>query len=121
MRIAQLLDYPTLRVQVDRANALELGVTNWKASSWPPNFISKDFARMRAMFTPFLNSILEKQRYEFSQANIKFHEFILKRSDCGILIDIAKTLYDHMRLIRFRTSGFLPIANVSSWNIEMNN
>ncbi len=73
-----------------------------------PNFISKDFARMRAMFTPFLNSILEKQRYEFSKANIKFHEFILKRSDCGILIDIAKTLYDHMRLIRFRTSGFLP-------------
>ncbi len=73
-----------------------------------PNFSRKDFARMRAMFTPFLNSSLEKQRYEFSQANIKFHEFILKRSDCGILIDIAKTLYDHMRFIRFRTSGFPP-------------
>jgi DNA-binding GntR family transcriptional regulator len=63
---------------------------------------------MRGMFTPFLNSFLEKQRYEFSQANIKFHEFILKRSDCGILIGIAKTLYDQMRFIRFRTSGFLP-------------
>ncbi len=72
------------------------------------NFSREDFARMRAMFTPFLDSTLEKQRYEFSQANIKFHEFILKRSDCGILIDIAKTLYDHMRFIRFRTSGFLP-------------
>ncbi len=73
-----------------------------------PNFSRKDFARMRAMFTPFLNSSLEKQRYEFSQANIKFHEFILKRSDCGILIDIARTLYDHMRFIRFHTSSFLP-------------
>ncbi len=28
-----------------------------------PNFSRKDFARMRAMFTPFLNSSLEKQRY----------------------------------------------------------
>jgi DNA-binding GntR family transcriptional regulator len=73
-----------------------------------PNFRQGDFAKMREMFTPFLNSSLENQRYEFSQANIKFHEFILKRSDCGILIDIAKTLFDHMRLIRFRTSGFLP-------------
>jgi DNA-binding GntR family transcriptional regulator len=73
-----------------------------------PNFRPKDFAKMRAMFTPFLNASLENQRYEFSQANIKFHEFILKRSECGILIDIAKTLFDHMRLIRFRTSGFLP-------------
>ncbi|MEJ2364618.1 MAG: GntR family transcriptional regulator [Deltaproteobacteria bacterium] len=73
-----------------------------------PNFRPKDFARMREMFTLFLNATLENQRYEFSQANIKFHEFILKRSECGKLIDIAKSLYDHMRLIRFRTSGFLP-------------
>ncbi|MFZ0887398.1 MAG: efflux RND transporter permease subunit [Candidatus Binataceae bacterium] len=33
VRIAQLLDYPTLRVQVDRANALELGVTEQEVAA----------------------------------------------------------------------------------------
>jgi len=73
-----------------------------------PNFHREDFEKMREMFTPFVNSALEKQRYEFSQANIKFHEFILEHSDCGTLIDMARGLFDHMRLIRFRTSAFLP-------------
>jgi DNA-binding GntR family transcriptional regulator len=41
-------------------------------------------------------------------ANIKFHEFILERSECETLIDMATTLFDHMRLIRFRTAAFLP-------------
>ena len=72
------------------------------------NFRKGDFNRMRTMFTPFKTSTLEKQRYEFSLANIKFHEFILERSKCQTLIDMATTLFDHMRLIRFRTSAFLP-------------
>lgn len=73
-----------------------------------PNFNHDDFETMRAMFRPFLNSPLENQRYEFSMANIRFHEFILAHTDCSPLIDMAKTLYDHMRLIRFRTSAYLP-------------
>ena len=32
----------------------------------------------------------------------------MEKSQCKPLIDIAKGLYDHMRLIRFRTSAFLP-------------
>ena len=73
-----------------------------------PNFRKGDFKKMRAMFTPFITSPLETQRYEFSLANIKFHEFILEHSDCQPLIDMARGLFDHMRLIRFRTSAFLP-------------
>lgn len=73
-----------------------------------PNFRGDDFAKMREMFLPFLNSPLANQRYEFSKANIMFHEFVLERSECGTLIDMARGLYDHMRLIRFRTSGFVP-------------
>ncbi|MGA8572746.1 MAG: GntR family transcriptional regulator [Desulfobaccales bacterium] len=73
-----------------------------------PNFTPEDFAKMRELFAPFLGSTLEEKRYEFSKANIEFHEYVLERSKCSILIDIAKTLYDHMRLIRFRTSAFLP-------------
>jgi DNA-binding GntR family transcriptional regulator len=72
------------------------------------NFRREDFIKMRTMFSIFSESTLENQRYEFSLANIKFHEFILERSGCDTLIDIAKSLFDHMRLIRFRTSAFLP-------------
>ena len=72
-----------------------------------PNFKQQDFAVMRKMFDRFHEVSLEKQRYEFTQANISFHEFILERSDCSTLIDITRGLYDHMRLIRFRTSAFL--------------
>lgn len=72
------------------------------------NFEPGDFQVMREMFTPFIASQLEDQRYEFSLANIKFHEFILEHTDNRTLISMAKTLFDHMRLIRFRTSAFLP-------------
>jgi DNA-binding GntR family transcriptional regulator len=72
------------------------------------NFQKGDFTRMRGMFARFKASTLAKQRYEFSLANIKFHEFILKRSNCETLIYMATSLFDHMRLIRFRTSTFLP-------------
>lgn len=73
-----------------------------------PNFLRDDFNKMRSMFAPFEPQTLGTQRYEFSLANIKFHEFILEHSDCQPLIDMATTLFDHMRLIRFRTSAFLP-------------
>jgi DNA-binding GntR family transcriptional regulator len=73
-----------------------------------PNFSREDFASMREIFAPFVNSTLEDQRYEFSKANIKFHEYILERSDCDTLVSMSKSLFDHMRLIRFRTSAFLP-------------
>lgn len=71
-------------------------------------FTSEDYVTMKDIFLPFLNAPLKGQRYAFSQANIKFHEFVLEKSECKPLIDIAKGLYDHMRLIRFRTSAFLP-------------
>lgn len=72
------------------------------------NFVSEDFVTMKDIFLPFLNAPLKDQRYAFSQANIKFHEFVLEKSCCKPLIDMAKGLYDLMRLIRFRTSAFLP-------------
>jgi DNA-binding GntR family transcriptional regulator len=85
-----------------------------------PNFTKGDFRQMRGMFTSFATSTLERQRYEFSLANIKFHEFILERSECQPLIEIAKSLYDHMRLIRFRTSAFLPrLRSALSQHLKM--
>ena len=72
------------------------------------NFRNADFSTMREMFTAFIDAPLHELRYEFSLANIRFHEFILEHTDCGTLIGMAKTLFDHMRLIRFVTSAFLP-------------
>lgn len=71
-----------------------------------PNFTPEDFAWMRELFAPYRDCVLEEKRFEFSEANMEFHEFILERSECRILIDIAKGLYDQIRLIRFRTSAF---------------
>ncbi len=71
-------------------------------------FTPEDLQWMRERFTPFLDSTLEDKRYKFSQANIEFHEFILDRSRCCTLIDLGKGLFNQMRLIRFRTSAFLP-------------
>ena len=73
-----------------------------------PNFVPEDFNKMRKMFTPFVGSTLEERRYDFSKANIEFHEFILDRSNCCALIDTARGLFDQMRLVPFRTSAFIP-------------
>ncbi len=72
------------------------------------NLTVEDFAKMRELFTPFRDSSLKERRYKFSKANIEFHEFILERSKCCTLINIGKSLFDQMRLIRFMTSAFLP-------------
>lgn len=70
------------------------------------NFKNEDFPYMRAMFQPFLEGELAPKRLEFSRANVMLHEFILKRSECDLLIDMAQSLYDQMRMVRFRTSIF---------------
>jgi DNA-binding GntR family transcriptional regulator len=72
------------------------------------NFSPEDFDTMRQMFAHFSDSSLTEQRFEFSKANIQFHEFILERSRCGTLIEISRGLFDHIKLIRFRTSAFYP-------------
>ncbi|MEN6440070.1 MAG: GntR family transcriptional regulator [Syntrophobacter sp.] len=85
-----------------------------------PNFLTRDFTKMRKIFQPFVNSSLIEQRYEFSNANIQFHEFILERSRCGTLIDMSRSLFDHIKLIRFRTSAFLPrIQSALAQHLEL--
>ncbi len=72
------------------------------------NFTPEDFDEMRKMFVPFSDVSLTEQRYEFSAANMQFHEFILERSACSTLISISRGLFDHIKLIRFRASAFYP-------------
>ncbi len=42
---------------------------------------------------------------EYSQANVEFHQMILRLSKCAKLVDMADDLFIHMRSIRARTIG----------------
>jgi DNA-binding GntR family transcriptional regulator len=63
----------------------------------------KDIERMKGLFSPFDQSIKRRQLLKYSEANIEFHELVLKASQCGKLIELAGKLFDHMRWISFRS------------------
>ena len=42
---------------------------------------------------------------EYSEANIEFHQTIIRMSKNGVLIDLAENLFTHMRMIRRKTIG----------------
>ena len=70
------------------------------------NINRSDIVYMRAIFSPFQNVDLMEQRHNYSKANIRFHEFIVQKSECGKLIEVASNLADHNRMIRFQTSSY---------------
>jgi DNA-binding GntR family transcriptional regulator len=63
----------------------------------------KEIQKMKGLFSPFGESSKEEQFLEYSNANIEFHELVLKKSHCGKLIELAGNIFDHIRWIRFRT------------------
>ena len=68
---------------------------------------AKDIDRMKKIITPF-NSIkkIEGKFLKFSNANVEFHELVLKLSQCRVLIDLASNLFDHIHWIRTKAAGF---------------
>jgi DNA-binding GntR family transcriptional regulator len=62
--------------------------------------------RMKRIFSPFDGSNIEGQFLKYSDANIEFHELVLRTSQCGKLIELAGSLSDHVRWIRFRAVVF---------------
>lgn len=73
----------------------------------------EDIVKMKAIFAPFHQADLQKVAHEYSQANIKFHEFVLQRSQCGKLVEIAGNLFDQMRMIRIQTGGYPDRSKIS--------
>ncbi len=49
---------------------------------------------------------MKGQYPKYAEANVQFHELVLKSSQCGKLIEIANGLFDHMRWIRFHAVLF---------------
>ncbi|MGC1466854.1 MAG: GntR family transcriptional regulator [Pseudolabrys sp.] len=64
---------------------------------------SEDVAALRGMFTTFQDGELRAHLDEYSEANIEFHQSIIRMSGNRVLIDMAENLFTHMRMIRRKT------------------
>jgi DNA-binding GntR family transcriptional regulator len=71
------------------------------------NATEKEIRQLKKIIMPFdaIEKITEKYLI-FSNANIEFHEQILKLSRCQVLIDLASNLFDHIHWIRTQAAGF---------------
>ena len=64
-----------------------------------------EIASLRRMFANFENGEVRAHLDEYSEANIEFHQTIIRMSRNGVLIDLAENLFTHMRMIRRKTIG----------------
>jgi DNA-binding GntR family transcriptional regulator len=64
-----------------------------------------DIASLRRMFANFENGEIRAHLDEYSDANIEFHQTIIRMSGNRVLIDLAENLFTHMRMIRRSTIG----------------
>lgn len=67
------------------------------------NLTEEAVSHMREIFAPFSVENVESKTAEFSEANVLFHEFVLKLSDCHKLQEMATNIFDHMRMVRIHT------------------
>jgi DNA-binding GntR family transcriptional regulator len=65
----------------------------------------KEIATLRSMFVKFENGEIHARLDEYSDANIEFHQAIIRMSRNRVLIDLAENLFIHMRMIRRKTIG----------------
>ena len=67
----------------------------------------KDIRQMKKIIAPFdsIKNIAGKF-LKFSNANVEFHELVLRLSRSQVLIDLAGNLFDHIHWIRTRAAGF---------------
>jgi DNA-binding GntR family transcriptional regulator len=67
------------------------------------NTIDADIASLRRMFSTFEDGKLRAHLDEYSEANIEFHQTIIRMSGNSVLISLAENLFTHMRMIRRKT------------------
>jgi DNA-binding GntR family transcriptional regulator len=63
----------------------------------------EDIAGLRQMFATFEDGALRAHLDEYSEANIEFHQSIIRLSGNSVLISLAENLFTHMRMIRRKT------------------
>src|SRR6476620_5419936 len=69
------------------------------------NASTEEIASLRRMFATFENGEARAHLDEYSEANIEFHQTIIRMSKDHVLIDLAANLFTHMRMIRRKTIG----------------
>ena len=62
-----------------------------------------EISTLRKMFATFEDDQVQANIDEYSEANIRFHQALLKMSHCEILSQMTESLFVHMRSIRMRT------------------
>ncbi len=63
----------------------------------------EQIASLRGMFARFMDEHVLADLDEYSNANIEFHQSIIRMSGNGVLIQLAENLFTHMRMIRGKT------------------
>ncbi len=64
------------------------------------NASDKDFQELHALFTDFENEKPRDHLSEYSEANIAFHQAIIRIGGCKLIADMTQNLFIHMRAIR---------------------
>lgn len=62
-----------------------------------------EIATLRTLFATFEGDQSQARIDEYSDANIRFHQALLKMSKCDLLNKTAENLFIHMRAIRMKT------------------
>jgi DNA-binding GntR family transcriptional regulator len=97
-------------VRKTRREVIEM-ITAWAAlESMAARLITEnasddEITSLRRMFANFDNGAVRAHLDEYSEANIEFHQTIIRMSGNGVLIALAENLFTHMRMIRMRTIG----------------
>ena len=66
----------------------------------------KDIFLLKKIFAPFNHSNVNQEISRYADANVRFHEKVLKTSRCEKLIELASKLSDQIRMIRLQTIPF---------------
>jgi DNA-binding GntR family transcriptional regulator len=95
-------------VRKTKSEVIEM-ITAWAAlESMAARLITQnagdeEIASLRRMFATFEGGELRAHLDEYSEANIEFHQTIIRMSGNGVLISLAENLFTHMRMIRRKT------------------
>ena len=95
-------------VRKTRSEVIEM-ITAWAAlESMAARLITEnanddEIAALRRMFTTFDGGEVRAHLDEYSEANIEFHQAIIRMSGNGVLFSLAENLFTHMRMIRRKT------------------
>jgi len=95
-------------VRKTKSEVIEM-VTAWAAlESMAARLITEratdaEIGSLRKMFATFEEGALRAHLGEYSEANIEFHQSIIRLSGNSVLISLAENLFTHMRMIRRKT------------------